>query len=335
MVGGIEIDAVGRGRAERSHLIASVGSKAAIGDEEVVVLTDMLDVGTFAARPVAAGDALAEVGVREGTPAVVVLDGIGDGVVTQAGLFIELDDEDAAEPGAIDHPQLPVFIEEYAGVNVVGPILRPVVASVVAVRQLALCADSHLEVGSLPVEFGSRGIAEAGVVDRALINVGTHDVVGREQHDDRVPVVTIDALVHTPFLHRGVIDEVRCPHIPRQIPVCLVSVSPFRSVEIAERHLRHHVVDQRAHGLRLVRGESFCEVAFHHCTLFIDLAEDGIAVEAAPVLHVVGTAGESAHGAHEVVVVARRVNDAGVMDADAAAVDSRIEGVDFRECHRR
>ena len=88
VVRGVEVLAVGRLAAERAHFVAAVGCEAAVAHEEVVVVSDMLDVGPFATAVVASGDALAEVGVGEGTSLAVGLQRIGVGVVAQARLLV-------------------------------------------------------------------------------------------------------------------------------------------------------------------------------------------------------------------------------------------------------
>ena len=92
----VDIWAVGFLRAEHAHLVAAVGRQESIGDEEVVVLADVLDVGTFARDVVASGKLLAEVGVTGDAVAVAVRRGIDDIVVTQTRLLVEVEHPDAS-----------------------------------------------------------------------------------------------------------------------------------------------------------------------------------------------------------------------------------------------
>ena len=92
------VGAVGLVGAEHTHLVAAVGREETVADEEVIVVADMLDIGTFARYIVSAGDFCSEIRVGGHTVAVAVGRGIADIIVSQTCLLIQLEHPDTARP---------------------------------------------------------------------------------------------------------------------------------------------------------------------------------------------------------------------------------------------
>ena len=225
------IGAVGVLRAEDTHLVAAVGGESAVADEEEVVVADALDVGALARDVVSAANLLAEVGVAGDAVAGAVGRRVGDVVVAQTCLLVELQHPDAAAPRAVDEPQASVGIVEGRRVDGVWPAPSPAVAHGIARWQAVLRAKHQLQVGAF---IAVATVLEAADDDRPLVGVGSGDAVGGEQDDAGVPGVAVDAEVHAPLLHRGVPDDVGCPHVAVDVVAGVGAGRPLHGVELWE-----------------------------------------------------------------------------------------------------
>ena len=117
----IQIFAVRLVAAEHAYLIAAGAGKPAVGYEEVIISAFLVPkyVGSFNGIVSAAKQSLAVIRIH-------AVFGIGFRVDHLSCLFVQLQQEDAAAPGAIDHPQPAVRVIEHRRVDRVREILETV-----------------------------------------------------------------------------------------------------------------------------------------------------------------------------------------------------------------
>ena len=85
----------------------------------------------------------------------------------------------------------------------------------------------------------------------SLVTVGSLDLIGCQQDNARIPVVTVDAQVHTPLVHGLVPDDIGGPHVTVDIITGITTLRPFLGIE-GETHLLTAFLD-RGH-LRCGKG---------------------------------------------------------------------------------
>ena len=114
----------------------------------------------------------------------------------------------------------------------VGPCIAPLGLLVVAAGQRGLCAYDLLEVGVL-IRVGVLAI-EPTNDHRPLVNIGTIDVVGGEQHHARSPAVAVDAEVLAPFVHHRIVDDIGRPEVAVDIIILGSQGRPGRRIEVGQ-----------------------------------------------------------------------------------------------------
>ena len=100
--GGISVGSIGIGGTEHTHFVATIGSKTTIAHEEVIVVANVLDVGTFTTNIASSGNEFAEIGVagvacKRGSVRsypVIGGDGISVGIIAQSCILVEFEHED-------------------------------------------------------------------------------------------------------------------------------------------------------------------------------------------------------------------------------------------------
>ena len=90
-------------------------------------------------------------------------------------------------------------------------------------------------------------LLKTGEYNRSLIDIRTFNTICRQKNNRRTPVKSVQALIHAPFIHGGIIDHIRCPHIP------LDGVSAHPGVDIIgpEVHLGSLSSGHRSHFITL------------------------------------------------------------------------------------
>ena len=194
----------------------------------------MLNVRCLTRHVIASGNFLPEVRVG-GIIVSTSRQGIGHVIIAQSGGLVKFEHKDAARPRAIAHPQLALLVIEHTGINVVGPNAPPLAAFGIARRKRRLRTEHNFEIGVLIVV--GVGAVESGYHHRTLIEIRPRNLVGSEQDNARSPLVTIDAQILAPLLHRGVIDDVGSPEIIVHLVAHFGFRRPFLGIESREIHL--------------------------------------------------------------------------------------------------
>ena len=91
---------------------------------------------------------------------------------------------------------------------------------------------------------------ETAYHNRRLIAVGAFDMISCQQDDTGIPIVTIDAEIHAPLLHRRVPDDIGCPHVTIDVIAVIAALRPVMSVEVET-----HVLSSLFHSGHLGSGE--------------------------------------------------------------------------------
>ena len=210
--------------AEDAHIVAALVIEIAIGQEEIVVslvrtgYLHVFDIRPLTGHPVTACHMCAEVGIRlDGT--AVRSCRILDVVVSQTGVFVQLQHIDPAEPRTIDHPEIPGFIIEHTRVDGVRAVLCIPSAGIVQVAgKVGVRTEDFLDIGVLVAVGGIRRLClKTGIHNGIHIFVRSFKVVSGAEDNGRMPVLTVDGEIHAVLVHHRIPDDIRCPEIAGKV----------------------------------------------------------------------------------------------------------------------
>ena len=193
------VDSVYRVTTEKTHLVAAFCLQVSIGQEQIIIAAGLIvhDVRTFDRVVVSAEKFFAIVTVYVVFFVCFRIDRI-------ACFLVNLDQENTAGPGTVNHPHASVFIVKDIRVNTVRPV-------VVVIRCCCIwswvCSHQFFKVAFFDIM-----IVIAGVQESVLIMIRSFDVVCCCKADVGFHVRRCGAEIHHIFSHFFVIDDIRCPY---------------------------------------------------------------------------------------------------------------------------
>ena len=151
----------------------------------------------------------------------------------------------------------------------------------------------------------------------------------------------VDGQIKAPFAHRGIVDDVRCPHVAVDVEFllvtgCGVSVGIRLGVEVGHVHFRALIVFGFRDLLDVECGANIC--GFSRSVTLMSQTDE-IRIEPNAVVHngprlEVRAFAVAQMGSPDIVgFVGGAVDDAGIVDADGADCRGRIQRIDVRFGH--